>query len=322
MADLSRRQLAAATLAATAAASGAQAQAPARPVRMIVGFAAGGPADLVARDLARQMEPSLESQPVVVENQPGGTGVVAINTTARATPDGTTLLLAASGNVVLQPLVSRAPIAVDSLAPVGLVCTSPHLLVVSGQLPVRNLQEFIAYAKSKPGEVNFANAGTGGVAHLGAVLFRNAAGIEGTDVPYRGTAALTGDLMAGRVEAAFSSIPSLLPLVASGQLRALGLSAPSGAASVKDVPVIGSVLPGFEYTTWYGLYVAAATPRPAVDRLNAALRNAVRDAGFRQRMEGQGVDLHANSPEELTALMQEESAKWLRIVREAKIEID
>lgn len=295
---------------------------PTRPIRLVVAFAAGGPADLLARDLAGQMGAAF-GQPVVVENVTGGTGIVAIGTVSRAPADGQTVLLAVSGNVVLQPLISPGRVDVSGLAPVSLVSTSPHLMVSTARIPVRTAQEFIAYAKAHPGAVSFASAGTGGLAHLGAELFQSIAGVEGVHVPYRGTAALTNDLVAGRVTAAFSSIPSLLPLVEAGQLRALGVTAPTDAAGVRGVPVLeGEGLPGFRYTTWYGLYVPAGTPPAAVAGLNGAVRRAVADPGFRQRMEPQGIDLAAGTPEELKALMAEEAERWRDLIATRRLTIE
>jgi tripartite-type tricarboxylate transporter receptor subunit TctC len=309
----------------TAAAVSAKAQtgwAPSRPLRLIVGFAAGGPADVVARDLAQQMQATF-GQSIVVENTSGGTGVIAINTVSRAPADGHTVFLAASGNVVLQPLVSPGRVDVSRLAPVSLVSTSPHLMVSTATLPARNIQEFIAYAKAHKGEMSFASAGTGGLAHLGAELFQSIAGVEGVHVPYRGTGALTNDLVAGRVHAAFSSIPSLLPLVEAGQLRALGVTAPTDAAGVRGVPVLEREgLPGFRYTTWYGLYVPSGTPAAAVAGLNSAIHTAVADPGFRQRMEPQGIELSASTPEALTVLMKEEADRWRVVIASRNITIE
>lgn len=293
---------------------------PAKPLKLIVPFAAGGPADLVAREVAVRMGQEL-GQTVIVENQGGGAGKVAVSTVARAEPDGHTLLFPASGNVVVQPLLEAGrPDLLKQLAPVSMVSTSPHVLVVTTKLPIRDARELVAYAKANPGKVNFASAGTGGVAHLGMEMLKAAAKVDIVHVPYKGTSAAMADLSTGEVQAMFSSMPSLQPMIDKGVIRPIGMTARSKGAV--GIPLISEAIPGFEYTTWYGLFAPIGTPAPVIAKLNAAVRKAVGDAALQKKLEPQGLEMHASSPAELADFMRRDSAKWDKVIRDAKIKID
>lgn len=296
---------------------------PSKPVRMVVAFAAGGPVDLVAREIGRELEKSL-GQPFIIDNQGGGLGVAAMNTVARAAPDGHTLLFAASGNITIQPLADKNRSDVlRQLAPIGLVSTSPHVLVVSAKLPVKSVQELIDYARANPGKVNFGSAGIGGVAHLGMEMFKSMARIDVTHVPYKGVSQAVTDMVSGEVQAMFSSMPSLKPMIDKGYLRAIGMTGPSQAANAKDIPTIASAaLPGFEYNTWYALYSTAGTPLPVIEKLNAALHRILADPALEKKLEVQGVDLQSSSTAELVARMRQDTQKWERIIREGNIRLD
>jgi len=296
---------------------------PSKPIKFIVPFAAGGPADVVAREVGQKLGAEL-GQSVVVDNQGGGAGVTALSTVVRSDADGHTLLFAASGNMVLQPQVSKAggKELIAKLRPIGLVSTGPHVLVVSGKLPVSNLKEFIEYARANPGKVNYASAGVGGVAHLGMEYLKALTKTEMTHVPYRGTAAAIGDLASGQVQALFSSPPSLQAAIDKGLVKALGMSAAGGTGAARSLPVIGSVVPGFEFTTWYGVYAPAATPTPVVDRIHAALAKVLKDPAMVARLEAQGVALADSTPEQLSAIAQRDTEKWAKVIRAANISLD
>jgi len=302
----------------------AQAEAyPAKPIRVIVPFAAGGPADVIAREMAQSLGKDL-GQSMVVENMGGGAGVPALNTVARAPADGHTLLFAASGNVVIQPLLAKNRVDIlTQLAPVGMVTTSPHVLVVSSKLPVRTVKELTDYAKAHPGAVNFASAGVGGLAHLGAELFKRAAGIEARHVPYKGTSQAMTDLASGEVQAMFSSLPSMKGMIDKGAIRVVGVTGPSPSPAYKDIPLISKAgVPGFEYTTWYALYAPAGTPAPVVARLGKALSALAADKAFDDRLQAQGVDLHVTSAQELGERTRKETAGWDKVIRESGIELN
>jgi tripartite-type tricarboxylate transporter receptor subunit TctC len=295
---------------------------PTKPIKLIVPFAAGGPADLVARQVADTWSSKL-GQPVIIENQGGGMGVVAVTTVIRAPADGHTILFAASGNVIAQPILNNTEGEIAKLAPVSLVTTSPHVLVVTSKLPINSVKDLIAYAKANPGKVNFGSAGVGGVAHLGMEMFKFMTKTDIVHVPYRGTSQVTKDLIAGDVHALFSSLPSLKPLMDTGRIRAIGLTAPTTSSDAKGIPTIAQAgVPGFEYTTWYATYVPAGTPRPIIDKLNATLREVVKSKAVRDKLESQGVELEGGTPEQLKTLMQHEATKWKSVIRDAGVSLN
>lgn len=296
---------------------------PNKPVKMVVPFAAGGPADVVAREVGVALGKEL-GQSFVVDNLGGGAGLPAMNAVSRANPDGYTLLFAASGNIVIQPLLTKSVAdAAKNLMPVGMVTTSPHVLVVSAKLPVHNAQELIAYAKANPGKVNFGSAGVGGLAHLGMEQFKATAKIDINHVPYKGTSLVVNDLVSGEIQGLFSSFPSLKGLIDKGAIRAIGLTAPSTSPSLSKIPVISaSGLPGFQYTTWYGIYATSGTPADVVARLNAALVKIGNDKGLRERLDVQGVDLHVTSADELGKQARQEAVQWDRVIRSANITLN
>lgn len=296
---------------------------PSKTLTMIVPFAAGGPADLVGREVARLLSEQL-GKPVVVENQGGASGTVALNTMARAAPDGHTMLLAASGTVVIHPLlVGKFDSVVQALAPVSLVSTSPHVLVVTDKIPVRSVQQLIDYARANPGKLNFGSSGTGGAAHLGMELFKSQAHIDAVHVPYKGTSQVLTDLVSGEVQALFSSMPSLQSLIDKGSIRAIGMTGPNAAAQAAGIPEISkSGLPGFGYTTWYAMFVPSATPASVIASLNASLNKVLNNQSLQQKLAPQGLELHGSTPEALSSLMQSEAVSWQAILKSANIKSD
>lgn len=296
---------------------------PNRPIRVVVPFAAGGPADVIAREMALSLGKDL-GQPLVVDNLGGGAGVPALNTVSRSAADGYTLLFAASGNVVIQPLLTKHRVDIlTQLSPVGMVTTSPHVLVVSSKLPVRTVKELTEYAKAHPGEVNFASAGVGGLGHLGAELFMRAAGIDARHVPYKGSSQAMTDLASGQVQAMFSSLPSMKGMIDKGALRVVGVTGPSPSPAYKDIPVIQQAgVAGFEYTTWYALYGPAQLPAPIAARLGAALAKLGADRAFDERLKAQGVDLHISTAGQLADRTRKETAEWDRVIRDAGIALN
>lgn len=317
------RALVACAVLATPLAALAQAAWPTKTVRLVVPYAAGGPADVVAREVAQRLALELR-QPVVVENQGGAMGIPALTTVARAEPDGHTLLMPALGNVVLQPLLSKNGGAdlLAKLRPVGMVSTSAHVLVVSAKLPVKNVQELVDYARANPGKVSFASAGTGGTAHLGMEMFKALSKTDVLHVPYKGSSAAVGDLVSGQVSAMFSSLPSLQGVADKGYVRVVGATAPSSSAATRSLPLLSATLPGFDYTTWYAVYAPVATPTPIVLRLNAALRKVLQDPALEAKIEPHGVELLASTPEEVLVWVRRDTEKWGRIIRDARITTD
>ncbi len=318
---ITRRRLAATALATPA---GAQDRFTAtRPVRLLLAFGTGTGADVLARDLGAGLAAEI-GQPAVVESLTGGTGIVALRTIGRAAPDGHTLFLAALGNVVINPMVSAAARGTDALVtPIGPVSDNAHVMIIHGALPVRDVREFVAYARARPGEMNFGSPGTGGLSHLAAELFQSLTGIEGVHVPYREASRMLPDMIAGRVHCAFMSAGGLMPLIAEGGIRALGVTAPTRVPELRALPVVEDAgVPGFRYSTWYGLFAAAATPAPLVARLNASLRAALARDALRERMIGQGSDVAEGSPTDLAEMMQQARATWGRIISERRISLE
>lgn len=300
-----------------------QAPYPNKPIKLVVPFAAGGPADVVAREVGLALGKEL-GQPFVIENLGGGAGLPAINAISRAAADGYSLLFAASGNVTVQPLLTKSVAeSASRLAPVALVSTSPHVLVISTKLPVNSVKELIDYARAHPGKVNFGSAGVGGLAHLGMEQFKSAAQIDINHIPYKGTSLVLNDLASGEIQGLFSSFPSLKAMIDKGVIKAIGVTAPTTSPSLKDLPVIAKAgVPGFQYTTWYGMYTTAGTPAPVVARLNAALLKLSKDQVLRDRLDAQGVDLDVKPAKELADLQRRESVQWGKVIRAANISLN
>ncbi len=310
-------------IASTAlAAIGVRAQAPypAGPIRIVIPFAAGGATDVLGRDLAKGMQPHVGSQPLVIENMGGGAGVPALNAVVRAKADGYTLLFAASGNITAQPLLMRQRVDIlTQLAPVGMVATAPHVLVVSSKLPFRSVAELVAYARAHPGELDFGTAGVGGLAHLGTELFARAAQIDIKHIPYRGASSGLTDLVSGQIHAMFGTLPSFTGMVETGGVRVIGLTAPSASAALKGIPLISATVPGFGYKSWNGLFAPAATPAPVIAQLHAAMAKAAADKAMAARFDTLGVDVALANPQQLAEIVRKETAVWDKVIRDAKI---
>lgn len=314
--------LAALALASVPAAGVAADSYPARPIRLVIPFAAGGPADIVGREIARVMDKEL-GQPIVIVNLGGGHGVPALNQVLGAPADGYTLFMPASGNMTIPHPATRKLDLEKALAPISQLTASPHVLVISKTLPAKNLQEFITYAKEHPGKVNFGSAGTGGVAHLGMELFKSQAKVDVVHVPYRGTSQAVTDLVPGTIHALFSSMPSLKGMIDDGTITAIGMSAPSKDESTKAIPVIAEAgLPNMQYTTWYGLFAKAGTPANVIEALNAAVRKAAADPELNRKLAPQGIDLVTGSPQELAGLVKTDTQKWTALIEAEHIQIE
>jgi tripartite-type tricarboxylate transporter receptor subunit TctC len=293
---------------------------PIRSIRLIVPFVAGGPVDVIARELSRGLQVEL-GQPVVVVNVGGGHGIPALNQVAAAPADGYTLYLPASGSITVPEKAMEGRDVLKELAPITQLTQSPHVLVVSSRLPVKTVQELIAYSKANPGQVNFA--GTGGIAQLAMEFFRSEAQVNIVHVPYKGTAQVLLDLASGQVQGLFSSMPSMKPMIDKELIRPLGMTAPSKGEITARLPVISEQgLPRFSYTTWYGLFTKAGTPAAVIDRLNKAVTKVVTNPELNQKFEAQGVEFVTGTPAALASLVHSDQNKWKKIVQEAGIRLD
>jgi tripartite-type tricarboxylate transporter receptor subunit TctC len=299
----------------------AQAQAgyPDRPITLIVPYAAGGGNDVLARAVADPMAKIL-GQPLVVENRGGAGGSVGTRQIAKAPPDGYTLGLGGTGTLAIDPTLypNAGYDPRKDFAAVGLIATSPLIVLVNQSVAAHTVQELIALAKAQPGKLNYASAGPGSGIHLGTVLFADTASIDITHVPYKGSGPALTDLLGGHVQIYFSSLPPAVGLVKDGRLRALGVTGLKRSASFPDVPTVAEQgLPGFEVALHYGIVAPAGTPRPIVDKLNAALRAALGDPKVHDHIATEGAEPLPTSPEEYAADIDREETKWSALVKKS-----
>jgi tripartite-type tricarboxylate transporter receptor subunit TctC len=293
---------------------------PSRPVRLVVPFSPGGTNDILGRIIGEKLGEHL-GQPLVVDNRGGAGSVLGTEIVARASPDGYTLLVTSAVLAVNPSIVRSLPYdTARDFAPVGLIGSGPYIMVVNPGVPAKNVQEFIAWVKARPGQVNYASTGAGGPPHLAAELLRITAGIDMVHIPYKGGGAVLPDLIAGRVSMFFGSIATLQPYVQAGRLRVLGVTTARRAASMPEVPTfIESGLAGYEVNGWYGLLGPRGMPRAIVERLNAELRKVLAETDTQARLAANGIEPAATSADEFAALIRSEIEKWAKVVRAAGI---
>jgi tripartite-type tricarboxylate transporter receptor subunit TctC len=302
----------------------AQAQPyPSKPVRIIVGFAAGGPSDIVARLMAQQLTDRLGRQ-VVVENRPGATTTIGVNAVVRSAPDGYTMLMGVSSLGINPHILKNVPYdALKDLAPVSQVVVAPNIMVAHPSLPTRNVKELIAFARPRPGELNLAAGGAGSSQHLSIELFNYMAKVKIVHVPYRGQGTALIDVVAGQVTLMMANVISALPHVRNGRLRALGVTSGKRTTVAPEIPTIAEGgLPGYEVVQWYAVFVPAGTPREVINRLNSAVVAAVQDPKVRERIVADGGDPVGGTPDELGAILRADHARWGEVVRKAGIRVD
>ena len=292
---------------------------PYHPVTLIVPYAPGGGNDALARAVAEPIG-KLLGQPLVIENRGGAGGSVGTRQIAKAAPDGYTHGLGGTGTLAIDPTLypNAGYDPRKDFAPVGLIATSPLIILVNQSVPAHNVQELIALAKAQPGKLNYASAGVGSGIHLGTVLFAEAAGIEITHVPYKGSGPALTDLLGGHVQIYFSSLPPAIGLVKEGKLRALGVTGLKRSTSFPDVPTVAEQgLPGFEAVLHYGIVAPAGTPQPIIDKLNVALRAALRDPKVHIHIATEGAEPLPTSPDEYAADIDREETKWSVLVKKS-----
>ena len=300
--------------------------APERPLRILVGFAAGGGTDIVARLMAEPMRAAL-GQPVLIETRAGSSGQVAALACARAAPDGTTLLLATAGEIVTAPLLSPGRLPYDparELEPITNAVRVPNLLVVGAMVPATNAGELLALARAEPGGLTYGSSGVGNLAHLNGELINRMAGVRLTHVPYRGAAAAIADVVAGRVSMMFAGAPALMPLIRDGQLRAIGITGERRLAALPDIPALSETpaLAGYALENWFGLFAPAGLAPEVTQALHAAATAALRDADVIRRLAEQGVAPDPGTPAGFAAFVAAEGAKLATIIREANITLE
>jgi tripartite-type tricarboxylate transporter receptor subunit TctC len=291
---------------------------PVRPITLVVPYAAGGGNDVMARLVAEKMSRTLGQQ-IIVDNRGGAGGTIATRQVAKAAPDGYTLVIGGTGtlavNPTLYPNVGYDPR--KDFAPVGLIGSSALIVLVHPGLPVKSVVDLIALAKKEPGKLNYASAGAGSGIHLATVLFEQMANIRLSHVPYRGTGPALNDLVGGHVAIYFSSLPSAIGLAREGKVRALAVTGPKRSHVFPDVPAMAETLPGFEAVLRYGIVAPAGTPRPAIEKLNAALREALAAPDTREKMEKTGTEPLPSTPEQYAEDIDREEKKWSEIVRKS-----
>lgn len=299
-------------------AAGAQ-EYPAKPVRIIVPFTAGGGTDILARGLAQRLSERI-GQPVIVDNRPGANGLIGAELVARAAPDGYVLLLSTNGLTINPWLHPHIPYSVErDLAPITLVGSAPSLLAVHPSVPAKSVKDLIALARARPGELAMSSTGVGTPSHLAGELLKQTAGIDFLIVQYKGTGAMLADTIGGQVSMTFGSLPGLAPFVKSGKLRALGVSSASRARTMPDVAAIGETLPGFETGIWYGTLAPAKTPREIIARLHTEISAALAHESVRQRLADQGIELSGIGPEKFAVIIRNDLARWQRVIQQANI---
>jgi len=309
-----------------AAAAGAPANAqnyPAKPVRLVVPFPPGGPADGLGRLLAEKLKQSW-GESVIVENRGGAGGNTGAEIVARAAPDGYTLLLNASNHVINAALLEKMPFdPIKDFTPITEVASYMLVLVVNPSVPANSLRELVALGRSKPKSLRIANAGNGTPTHLTAALFAQAANIEVLHVPYKGAAPANADLLGGQVHAMFNDPVNALPQVKAGRLRALAVTGSKRTALMPELPTVAeSGYPGFEATTWYGLFGPAGMPREVAERIRGETVKALRSKDVQEKLAPQGWDLVGSSQSDFAAFLAAESEKWTRVVQGAGIKPD
>jgi tripartite-type tricarboxylate transporter receptor subunit TctC len=320
---LVKTTLALATLAAGT--SGAlAADYPSRPVRLVVPFSAGGTSDFLARTIAEKLGGAL-GQPVIIDNKPGAGGNIGSDIVAKADPDGYTLLLGTVGtHAINSSLYKKMPYdAGKDFAPVTLVAAVPNMLVVHPSLPVKSVQELIALGKAKPGTLSFASSGHGSSIHLSGEMFKSLTEVDMLHVPYKGSSPAVSDLLGGQVNMMFDNMPSSLPHVKAGKLRALAVTSATRSPAMPDLPTLAeSGIKGYDAAAWFGILAPAGTPPEVVRNLNAEIIKVLKMPEVTARLSAQGAVPTTNTPEQFAAYIKSETAKWANVVKASGAQID
>ncbi len=293
---------------------------PAKPIKLIVPFPAGGPNDIVARIVGQKMS-ELAKQPVVIDNRGGQGGALGTDAVAKANPDGYTIGIVNAGALAINQSMEKIPYdALKDFAPVTLVVTVPEMLVVAGNVPAKNMSELVALARAQPGKLNFASTGPGSLPHLASELFKLTAKIDIVHVPYRGAAPAVNDLLSQQVEMTFLDLPAILPHIKSGALRPIALGAPQRAPTAPDVPTTGELgMPEVLAENWYGMIAPAGTPPAIVAALNRITTTALADPAVKEKLAAQGMTAIGDTPEHFRDFIAGETTKWAKVIKDAGV---
>lgn len=313
-----------AALFALAAGASAQSNYPAKPIRYIVPFPAGGPLDIVARAIGQELNKAW-NQPVIVDNRPGAGGNIGADVVAKSPADGYTILMGAVSTHAINPtLYSKLPYdPIRDFAPVTLITSVPNVLVVHPSLPVKTVKDLVALAKSKPGQLNFASGSTGSAGHLAGELFNSMAGVQMTHIPYKGAAPAVIDLIAGHVSLMFDNLASALPNIKAARVRAIAVTTLKRSPLLPELPTISeSGLPGFDVSTWFGIFAPANTPPDVVNKLNTEVVRILRTSEMRERLATLGAEPVGNKPDEFLAFIKSEIPKYAKVIKASGAKAD
>jgi tripartite-type tricarboxylate transporter receptor subunit TctC len=321
----SRRRSSAWLLAlATCSVAHAQQPYPSKPIRMVMSFPAGGPTDIIGRLIGQKLTEGW-GQNVIIDNRPGGGGMIGATLAAKAPPDGYSIYLGGVSSMAIGFLIAKNP-PIDPLRdfqPVSHTTRQPILLMTHPSLPAKTVKDYIALARSQPGQLNYASSGPGGSGHLAGELFKMETRVNIVHVPYRGAPPALTDLIAGQVQSMFGTILASAPQIRVGKLRALAITGPKRSAALEEVPTFAeSGLPNYDASSWNGIFVPAATPRAIVDKLNVEIVKIMRTPGVFDRLAADGTTPTGSTPEEFTAFIKSEHAKWGKVVRAANIKVE
>jgi len=314
--------LTAALLSTAAGSAWCQQSYPSKPIRFITPYPPGGSTTILARMIGQRLN-EVWGQPVIVDNRPGGNTVIGTQALARSAPDGYTILLAANVHATLQFMQKLPYDTFKDFAAVSTTTSNELTLVVHTSVPVATLKEFIAYAKSKPGELNAGSAGSGGFTHLSIVLFNHMTGTKLQHIPYKGSGPLVTDLIGGQVQLAFNPINNTVPHVKSGRLKAIAISGKGRNPALPQTPTFTEAgLPGFDVGIWFGVLAPAGTPRVVVDKLNAEINKFLGLAETRERLVAQGMDPYISTPEETLARLKADAARFGEVIKASNIQLE
>lgn len=295
---------------------------PARPIRMIVPYAPGGNTDVLARIIAQRLTQSLGQQ-VVVDNRPGGNTLLGTALVAQAPADGYTIMLTTLTFAVVPSIYQKLPFdARRDFTPITLAVTLPNVLVIHPSVPVKSVKELIAHARANPGKLNYASTGSGTSPHLSMELLKTMAGVDLVHIPYKGGGPAMNDLIGGQVSAQFIGLPVALPHIKSGKLRALGVTSAKRAAAAPDLPTIGETLKGYELDPWFGVLGTGGMPRPVTQRLQKEIARILQSPDLREQLASMGAEPVGNTPEQFTAYISAEIAKFAKLVKTAGVKVE
>jgi tripartite-type tricarboxylate transporter receptor subunit TctC len=311
------------TLCLAGSAVQAQSNYPERPVRLIVPYAPGGSADISARLVSEEWAKAL-GQPLVIENRAGAGGNIGVDAVAKAAPDGYTVGLQTVSLAINPAIFATMPFDTQKdLAPIGMVATSQHVLVVNPKVPAQDVKQLIALAKGQPGKLNYGSAGPGSTFHMAAELFKSLAQVDIAHVPYRGGGPALVDTMAGQVDMSFPVLSAAVQNVQAGKLRALGVTGPRRSPMLPEVPTIAEAgVPGYDFETWFMVFAPHGTPPAVIDKLNSALNQALKKPALSARMAAEGFDPLPTTPAEASARLQREMPVWAKLVKERGITVN